>query len=472
VTSGAPHGMRSACATDGSACGGSCDGSSASACGYPGASTQCRARELCRRKRKCPPAPATAPAPAPPPPPRNAPHMYAARPPAGRELPPRLGLHLWRLLRWNGHLRSEEGGRARLRRVEPVRKRQLRRRRLLQPGLRWSVPGVQRRGQRRSVHAGGGAPHGARPACATDGSSCGGSCDGLNVAGCAYPTAQCRSASCSRERPPRLRAATGRIVPGASDVLVQPVCLRSDCLQDELRLGFDCAASTTAMGRAPASEEDGRSRLRRVEPVRQRELHRWGLLQPSLQRTMPGVQRRGLRRSVRRSQWRPARGTPCLRERRFSLRRFLRWCERRFLWRTDRAVSQRELHGGSGDGIRTCNGAVPARQRSPPPAIPTSARHGVQDDLHGGRRLRSGDYCDAGGACVPKKADGLRLRRSKPMRSGTARTASACNQACGGQCQACDVPGTGRPMRRGQRRPATACRIACSGSDLVRILRR
>src|SRR5438874_8262307 len=44
-----------------------------------------------------------------------------------------------------------------------------------------------------------GAPHlngGARAACASDGSTCGGSCDGSNIAACAYPTAQCRGASC------------------------------------------------------------------------------------------------------------------------------------------------------------------------------------------------------------------------------------------------------------------------------------
>ena len=43
LSSGAPHGSRPACTTDGSVCGGTCNGSSATACGYPGASTQCRA---------------------------------------------------------------------------------------------------------------------------------------------------------------------------------------------------------------------------------------------------------------------------------------------------------------------------------------------------------------------------------------------------------------------------------------------
>ncbi|MBL9026795.1 MAG: hypothetical protein JNL21_31650 [Myxococcales bacterium] len=44
-----------------------------------------------------------------------------------------------------------------------------------------------------------GAPVGARPACASDGSSCGGVCDGSGTAGCAYPAAEteCRGASCA-----------------------------------------------------------------------------------------------------------------------------------------------------------------------------------------------------------------------------------------------------------------------------------
>jgi len=39
---GAPHGARPVCAGDGSACSGTCDGSSASACAFPGASVTCR----------------------------------------------------------------------------------------------------------------------------------------------------------------------------------------------------------------------------------------------------------------------------------------------------------------------------------------------------------------------------------------------------------------------------------------------
>src|SRR5207245_3240396 len=40
---GAPHGSRQACASDGTACGGACDGSDATQCAYPGATVECRA---------------------------------------------------------------------------------------------------------------------------------------------------------------------------------------------------------------------------------------------------------------------------------------------------------------------------------------------------------------------------------------------------------------------------------------------
>ena len=41
-----------------------------------------------------------------------------------------------------------------------------------------------------------GAPHGDRTPCASDGSICGGQCDGALRDGCVYPTSVCRSASC------------------------------------------------------------------------------------------------------------------------------------------------------------------------------------------------------------------------------------------------------------------------------------
>jgi alpha-tubulin suppressor-like RCC1 family protein len=42
-----------------------------------------------------------------------------------------------------------------------------------------------------------GAPHGTRSACTGDGTVCGGACDGVNADACAYPTVECRAASCT-----------------------------------------------------------------------------------------------------------------------------------------------------------------------------------------------------------------------------------------------------------------------------------
>jgi outer membrane protein OmpA-like peptidoglycan-associated protein len=43
AVTGAPHGARTACTSDGSACAGACDGASRDACAYPGGTTTCRA---------------------------------------------------------------------------------------------------------------------------------------------------------------------------------------------------------------------------------------------------------------------------------------------------------------------------------------------------------------------------------------------------------------------------------------------
>ncbi|MBI5533374.1 MAG: hypothetical protein HY898_11710 [Deltaproteobacteria bacterium] len=44
-----------------------------------------------------------------------------------------------------------------------------------------------------------GTPHGARPACATDGTACGGTCNGILSATCSYSTSQCRAPQCANE---------------------------------------------------------------------------------------------------------------------------------------------------------------------------------------------------------------------------------------------------------------------------------
>ena len=93
-----------------------------------------------------------------------------------------------------------------------------------------------------------GAPHAGKVACATDGSACGGACDGTDRLGCAYPTTTCRAASCA--------AATGVATAAASCSGGScPAVITSDCAPyicdatatqcaGNCRVGFDadCAA--------------------------------------------------------------------------------------------------------------------------------------------------------------------------------------------------------------------------------------
>jgi len=96
-----------------------------------------------------------------------------------------------------------------------------------------------------------GAPHGARPACASDGTQCGGACDGVHAAACTYPAAEvaCRPGSCTggtatlgascngAGRCPALQTqGCGRFACG-------PEGCRGDCARDE-----DCAAGSFCAG--------------------------------------------------------------------------------------------------------------------------------------------------------------------------------------------------------------------------------
>ena len=88
-----------------------------------------------------------------------------------------------------------------------------------------------------------GNPHGGRAACETDGSSCGGSCDGTHAGGCSYPTTSCRSGSCSAGL-----ATVGASCDGAGHCPVEQtvscspyVCGTSSCLGN-CSVDADCGA--------------------------------------------------------------------------------------------------------------------------------------------------------------------------------------------------------------------------------------
>lgn len=194
---GAPRGKRPACASDGSVCGGTCDGTRADACTYPaGASAVCRAptctagtataRAVCDGAGACPAVQTSS-----------------------------CGLYPCGAEACLGGCASDAGclggawcsmGLC----VAP-----------LGPGAACSearqcgtghcVDGVccdtacdgrceacAEPGRAGTCSPVQGAPRGARPACATDGTACGGACDGSGRAACAYPGAEtaCRAATC------------------------------------------------------------------------------------------------------------------------------------------------------------------------------------------------------------------------------------------------------------------------------------
>ncbi len=108
-----------------------------------------------------------------------------------------------------------------------------------------------------------GAPHGSRSACAADGSLCSGQCDGSNVAACAYPAVQCRSASCTSATatleaycsagscPAVQTQACGRFVCG-------PSACRGDCTADgDCDSGSWCSAGVCAVKKAAAASCGG-----------------------------------------------------------------------------------------------------------------------------------------------------------------------------------------------------------------------
>ena len=107
-----------------------------------------------------------------------------------------------------------------------------------------------------------GAPHGARAACASDGSACGGSCDGVESTSCAYPaaTVKCGSASCAAGVASAASFCSGA---GACAASIQSSCgpfacaqasCGSSCTGDaECASGSSCVASACVVNGTPGT---------------------------------------------------------------------------------------------------------------------------------------------------------------------------------------------------------------------------
>ena len=193
--SGSPRGGRSACASDGSACGGSCNGVVTNGCTYPGNPTSCRGATCaagvatlaasCDGAGSCPAAQTVDCAPL---------TCGATACLGGCSVDADCASGSWCAA---GVCTPRKGSGAACGGAD-------------QCASGFCADGVccdqACGGQCEACDASGsvgtctpvaGAPHGGRAACETDGTFCGGACDGTHAGGCSYPTTSCRSASCS-----------------------------------------------------------------------------------------------------------------------------------------------------------------------------------------------------------------------------------------------------------------------------------
>ncbi|MBK7865396.1 MAG: hypothetical protein IPJ65_43725 [Archangiaceae bacterium] len=195
AVSGAPHSGRPGCATDGSACGGSCDGLARAACSFPTASTQCRAPG-------CATGTATLAA---------ACDGHGACP---AEQTQDCGQFVCGATACRGDCLADadcaSGNYCSAGVCVTQKSAGVSCSGANQCGTGECVDGVCCNvacgGQCQACdvigHVGtctavSGAPHGDRVACDSDGTSCGGSCDGSDVSACSYPASECRAAACA-----------------------------------------------------------------------------------------------------------------------------------------------------------------------------------------------------------------------------------------------------------------------------------
>ncbi len=195
---GAPAGNRAACVTDGSPCGGSCDGTVTATCSYPSAAIACRAPSCandvatvaasCDGAGKCPAATTQ----------DCAPFKCAAAACAGNCTVDTdcqggakfcsAGLCKDKIV--DGAVCSKGSDCVSGNCVDGV---------CCNSKCDGQCEACDNVGAVGSCTAVTGAPHNARAQCASDGTACGGACDGVKKDGCAFPGAavECRAASCA-----------------------------------------------------------------------------------------------------------------------------------------------------------------------------------------------------------------------------------------------------------------------------------
>ncbi len=258
AVSGAPHGARVVCDSDGTSCGGACDGASRTACAYPGAASSCRAASCaagtatlaaaCDGQGHCPAAQTEA----------CAPYVCGAAACSGN-----CGVDADCTA---GNWCS--GGVC-----EPKKTPGVACGADHQCGSGFCTDGVccdvacdgqceacDVAGSVGSCSAVTGSPHAGRAQCASDGSSCGGACSGQRRDACTYPTAsvQCRAASCAAGVATLAAACDGAgACPAEQTQACTPfVCGASACLGNchadaDCSAGNWCAAGVCVPKRAP-----------------------------------------------------------------------------------------------------------------------------------------------------------------------------------------------------------------------------
>jgi len=228
---GAPHGTRPACAGDGTVCDGSCDGTNTGACDYPGAETECRAASCtdavavlaadCNGSGACP-----------------AEQLQDCSPfdcdgivcgggcITDGDCPDGYYCDAEHQCQYKLELGADCSSGNQCLSGNCVDGFCCNSMCLLQ------CQACDVSGQEGTCSPVTGAPHGSRPACDSDGSVCGGNCNGVYVPGCTYPGAetQCRDASCTSAVATLPAYCNGS---GACPGLQTQDCAPYDCVGDQ-----------------------------------------------------------------------------------------------------------------------------------------------------------------------------------------------------------------------------------------------